>query len=67
MFDSDICKKKDGSPLKTYESEYEALLQQEPIEKEQKLIHWLQFIRTYPFENRWSRYKALNKQHPQAW
>ena len=29
MFDSDICKKKDGSPLKTYESEYEA---QEAIE-----------------------------------
>ena len=24
MFDSDICKKKDGSTLKTYESEYEA-------------------------------------------
>ena len=35
-----------------------ALLQQEPIEKEQKLIHWLQFTRTYPFENRWSRYEA---------
>ena len=29
MFDSDICKKKDSSPLKTYESEYEA---QEAIE-----------------------------------
>ena len=29
MFDSDVCKKKDGSPLKTYESEYEA---QEAIE-----------------------------------
>ena len=29
MFDSDICKKKDGPPLKTYESEYEA---QEAIE-----------------------------------
>lgn len=24
MFDSDICKKKDGSSLKTYESEYES-------------------------------------------
>ena len=29
-----------------------------PIEKEQKLINWLQFTRTYPFENRWSRYEA---------
>ena len=29
MFDSDVCKKKDGSLLKTYESEYEA---QEAIE-----------------------------------
>lgn len=29
MFDSDICKKKDGLPLKTYEFEYEA---QEAIE-----------------------------------
>jgi len=29
MFDSDVCKKKDGSPLKTYGSEYEA---QEAIE-----------------------------------
>ena len=33
-------------------------IQQEPIEKKQKLIHWLQFTRTYPFENRWSRYEA---------
>ena len=33
-------------------------IQPEPIEKKQKLIHWLQFTRTYPFENRWSRYEA---------
>ena len=32
-----------------------------PIEKKQKLIHWLQFTRTYPFENSGTGYKAQAK------
>ena len=36
-------------------------IQQEPIEKKQKLIHWLQFTRTYPFENSGTGYKAQAK------
>ena len=35
MFDSDICKKKDSSALKTYESEYET---QEAVEYEKRQL-----------------------------